>query len=401
MSSPIAPWLTKATSMISFGVSLPTLDKTLHKDDLTVLKYEYSMAALALHRDCTFKTATDGSVKDAGSREGAPSTHKKMTKAASIIIPTWQLQPIDEVTQRCGPIACSYRTEIIAIRNALRAFVHNFKYYKTLNRKGKQMKVLLVTDSQSALAALERGPIGQRHATENEIWMLLLQLGEEGVKVHLQFVYGHCGVPLNEAADKLSTNLFETTIAEIEPAWEVDCRAHLKANLTNAWKKSIPKTSHRYQLVQDRMTPTTDYCLITGIRLSRAQLVQLARIRCGESELFGRFYHAVQGNRENKCRFCHPQEAVTDDPADNDNIPVAATTSQATAPAPTTGRKSVRNPVQCPFCSKVLSSHDNLKKHAAKYHPDQPLPSKYTCEHCGSEWPSTRSRALHQSRCPQ
>eukprot|EP00760_Papus_ankaliazontas_P039752 PhM_4_TR9771/c2_g1_i1/m.38534 len=60
---------------------------------------------------------------------------------------------------------------------------------------------LLATDSMSTLAALESGPIDQHEPICVDIWRTLVQLADLGVHMRLQFVYSHCGVPRNEAAD--------------------------------------------------------------------------------------------------------------------------------------------------------------------------------------------------------
>ncbi|PWV15313.1 putative RNase H [Trypanosoma cruzi] len=85
--------------------------------------------------------------------------------------------------------------------------------------------LLVVTDSQSLLAALNKGPLSQTDWTEDQIWQRLLTLTCAGWSVHLQFCYGHCGVHANELADQYATQTMETgqyTEHGIAPLWHTD-----------------------------------------------------------------------------------------------------------------------------------------------------------------------------------
>ncbi|RNC54761.1 RNaseH [Trypanosoma cruzi] len=65
-----------------------------------------------------------------------------------------------------------------------------------------QAKTLhVVTDSQSLLAAVTKGPRSHTDWTEDRLWQRLLSLTRTGWSVHLQFCYEHRGVHFNELAD--------------------------------------------------------------------------------------------------------------------------------------------------------------------------------------------------------
>ena len=61
--------------------------------------------------------------------------------------------------------------------------------------------VLIATDSQSTVSALSLGPRRQKERMTQSTWEHLNAIADAGVNVHLQFIYGHCGVHLNEMVD--------------------------------------------------------------------------------------------------------------------------------------------------------------------------------------------------------
>ncbi|RNC55947.1 RNaseH, partial [Trypanosoma cruzi] len=110
---------------------------------------------------------------------------------------------IEKASINCGARPCSYRTESRALLLALeRLIIPRIQHrHKTL---------LVVTDSQSLLAALNKGPLSQTDWTEDQIWQRLLTLTCAGWSVHLQFCYGHCGVHANELADQYAAQTMAT-----------------------------------------------------------------------------------------------------------------------------------------------------------------------------------------------
>ncbi|EKG07745.1 hypothetical protein TCSYLVIO_001123, partial [Trypanosoma cruzi] len=168
----------------------------------------------------------------------------------------------------------------------------------------RRKTLLVVTDSQSLLAALNKGPLSQTDWTEDQIWQRLLTLTCAGWSVHLQFCYGHCGVHANELADQHATQTMETgkyTEQGIAPLWHTDLLICFTTQLTNTWRSTIHQDTHRYLLCGTRPSDLSGKDLITPEVLRRQELVQLARPRCGESELWGRLYWAVR-DCTNQCR---------------------------------------------------------------------------------------------------
>jgi hypothetical protein len=116
-------------------------------------------------------------------------------------LPKTQLRHYAEDAARGDPRLCSYTSEILAMKTGLALFM------KTVERAALAVEqsadLWIVTDSQSLLAALERGPCSVEDCTLAELWQLLLQVAAQRV-VKLAFVYSHVGFELNELADKLA-----------------------------------------------------------------------------------------------------------------------------------------------------------------------------------------------------
>ncbi|PWU97776.1 hypothetical protein C4B63_14g117 [Trypanosoma cruzi] len=173
--------------------------------------------------------------------------------------------------------------------------------------RSKHKTLLVVTDSQSLLAALNKGPLSQTDWTEDQIWQRLLTVTFAGWSVHLQFCYGHCGVHVNEPADQHATQTMESgqyTEQGIAPLWHTDLLTCFTTQLTNKWRSTIRQDTHRYLLCGTRPSDLSGKDLITQEVLHRQEPVHLARARCGESELWGRLYWAVR-DCTNQCRFCN------------------------------------------------------------------------------------------------
>ncbi|KAF8303369.1 putative RNase H [Trypanosoma cruzi] len=171
----------------------------------------------------------------------------------------------------------------------------------------RRKTLLVVTDSQSLLAALNKGPLSQTGWTGDQIWQRLLTLTCAGWSVHLQFCYGHCGVHANELADQYATQTMKSgqyTEQGIAPLWHTDLLTCFTTQLTNKWRSTIRQDTHRYLLCGTRPSDLSGKDLITQEVLHRQELVRLARARCGESELWGRLYWAVR-DCTNQCRFCN------------------------------------------------------------------------------------------------
>ncbi|PWU86419.1 hypothetical protein C4B63_122g19 [Trypanosoma cruzi] len=268
--------------------------------------------------------------------------------------------------------------------------------------------LLVVTDSQSLLAALNKGPLSQTDWTEDQIWQRLLTLTCAGWSVHLQFCYGHCGVHANELADQYATQTMESgqyTEKGIAPLWHTDLLTCFTTQLTNKWRSTIRQDTHRYLLCGTRPSDLSGKDLITQEVLHRQELVHLARARCGESELWGRLYWAVR-DCTNQCRFCNisPEQSAymrsNNDPTapGTDTVPPSAREEDVSPVMRRTVTR--RRKEKCPHCDSTLTGFSNLVSHCRSFHPEHPPPlPELKCDFCDMVFPTRRSTAQHRNRC--
>ncbi|RNF20342.1 L1Tc protein [Trypanosoma conorhini] len=385
-----SPWAAKFAHRVTFGVEL-VIDRSITSvSELMREKRRVSEEALAQHSHRAWVLATDGGV-DFPLSAGVGILLSSLTSS----------EVIGRASINCGACPCSYRAESCALLLALERLIA-----PRIQQRTKTL--LVVTDSQSLLAALNKGPLSQSDWVEDQIWRRLLTLTRAGWSVHLQFCYGHCGVPANELADQYATQTMATglyTEDRTAPLWHKDLLACLTTHLSKQWCSSIRQDTHRYQLCGPKPSDLSGTDLITGELMYRSELVHLARARCGESELWGRLYWAIR-DCMNSCRFCNlsqEQSAVIRSHLDptapgSEDVPptepVAATSSSGRRPSAT------RRKEKCPHCDTTLVSFSNLTSHCRSFHPEHPPPSpELRCDFCELVFPSRRSTAQHRTRC--
>ncbi|RNC58853.1 RNaseH [Trypanosoma cruzi] len=101
---------------------------------------------------------------------------------------------MEKVSTKCGTRPCSRTTESRALLPAMERLI-------APRIQHRHKTLLVVTDSQSLLAAVTKGPRSHTDWTEDRLWQRLLSLTRAGWSVHLQFCYEHRGVHVNEPAD--------------------------------------------------------------------------------------------------------------------------------------------------------------------------------------------------------
>ncbi|PWU89319.1 putative trans-sialidase [Trypanosoma cruzi] len=390
--SSIPPWFAASAHRVTIGVELPIDHSITDEEELIREKRRVSEEALALHSHRSWILATDGGVD--------------VPKSAGVGILLSSLNSseiIEKDSINCGARPCSYRTESRALLLALeKLMIPRIRH--------RRKTLLVVTDSQSLLAALNKGPLSQTDWTEDQIWQRLLTLTCAGLSVHLQFCYGHCGVHANELADQYATQTMESgqyTEQGIAPLWHTDLLTCFTTQLTNKWRSTIRQDTHRYLLCGTRPSDLSGKDLITQEVLHRQELVHLARARCGESELWGRLYWAVR-DCTNQCRFCNisPEQSAymrsNNDPTapGTDTVPPSAR-EEDVSPA---RRRTLtrRRKEKCPHCDSTLTGFSNLVSHCRSFHPEHPPPlPELKCDFCGKVFPTRRSTAQHRNRCAQ
>lgn len=157
--------------------------------------------------------------------------------AALLTSPAWD--GARKYLQHCGPIASSYRAELIALRNGLLRLV--LPLVKSKDKRTDAPTLLIVMDNQGCMTALEKGPLRQKWACTHEIWDLLQTITSFGWRVHFQFVYSHCGVAENEAVDRFTKKGTKPTKnAKAAPLFEPDVKALIKRQLIQNWLRGPP-----------------------------------------------------------------------------------------------------------------------------------------------------------------
>ena len=94
-----------------------------------------------------------------------------------------------------GPLACIYSAELVTLHELLQYCIDNVHLIKN-------KKLIIVSDSQSALRAIEQTWARKLQPLELETSRLLFRLATLGIDVALGFVFSHAGVAGNDLADE-------------------------------------------------------------------------------------------------------------------------------------------------------------------------------------------------------
>uniref|UniRef100_A0A1I8GJU7 Protein kinase domain-containing protein n=1 Tax=Macrostomum lignano TaxID=282301 RepID=A0A1I8GJU7_9PLAT len=144
----------------------------------TSVRRDRAMSALEQLTPCDIDAWTDGSVKE--------GIHDAWG-AAVICTRLW----CQKITAPAGRIACSFQAEMVAISAALD--------YITQLPPEHGLTVRILSDSKSALTALQSGPSRQVTAAGSRCWEVLAHMSRP---CDFVWVPAHCDVPGNEQADR-------------------------------------------------------------------------------------------------------------------------------------------------------------------------------------------------------
>ena len=185
----------------------------------------------------------------------------------------------------------------------------------TMSRPGPNKKVIIVyTDSQGLITALQKGPVRQHDAQLASIWKSIYVLHRHGAKrVVFQWIPSHCGIPRNENADaaaQQALNAYSTTMKRKVPV--------RYQNIVSYYKERN-KAHHLSEL---QRKPNTRSALTTASAnlskdnsLGRRRQAKLAQLRTGISSTMGQYQRLIEdgnANHNKKCRWCGgPNETVT------------------------------------------------------------------------------------------
>ncbi|CCD20271.1 putative RNase H [Trypanosoma vivax] len=294
----------------------------------------------------------------------------------------------EKVVLGAGSLACSYRAECVAMEAGLKRLVDVIELSKT-----HRTWAVAFTDSPSLLMALNTGPAAVEDAMLRRLWDLILHIVRLRVSVNFQFVFSHCGVPRNEAADKEAEQ--GNAQPQSRPAWITGIVTGVEMQVRNEMYRALeegrmPRT-HRSALL-DRVRPAPEHSKLN--RLCESLLVQF---RTGTSKHFGRLHRVLTRKTDQlECRWCSAQGAGSD----AEGIQPLAETVADSASAPDLGIATRQcDPIICPLCNMVCARRQADEVHLVKIRGLErdcalaltkkarraPLTHKngYTCHVCG------------------
>jgi ribonuclease HI len=186
----------------------------------------------------TFVVLSDGSVCPADPETGAPP---KAAGAALVFAGTdLEAEPVASMRRPAGQLACSFTAEAWALHAAL-------EWCASPDNVPDGSTISVFTDSLSALAQLNCGPLRQKFQLAVDCWSFLLQLGNRGCSVSLHFVFSHCGFAPGDRIDEAAAAARDAVGHEAQRVWHVDAaRARMHAaSAVLAAAVPVPTTSKR------------------------------------------------------------------------------------------------------------------------------------------------------------
>lgn len=176
--------------------------------------------------------------------------------------------------------------------------------FRAIPRKFR-FSVVFLSDSQSLLRSLQKGPLLNRtDPILYDIWCNLRELSRM-CKVSLQHVRSHCGIEGNEIADKLADEAAKLPQIGV-PTQLRDIVAAAKQQLRTKRATQIATQadrSHRSHILgSDRRQK-----LSISQKLPRTVERQLAQLRTGKHPSVGVFHRAINPTEHPACRWCHKE----------------------------------------------------------------------------------------------
>ena len=214
----------------------------------------------------------------------------------------WKGRTVTRGAEAVGMFCTVYRCEGIGVGAGLKAV-------KTLHLAGRQgtrplhrKSILICSDSQSVIRALEKGPLSQDNDVTSGIWATLLELLDDKIgvsRVVFQWVPGHSFLPKNVSIDNFAKSQQERLKRyqdEVPISFEgIKSWATYQAH--QRWISS-PGSDSRVRLIGPWKTSQS---LSAG--LSRANETLLSQIRTGQCRLAGPLWRHLN-NGQVSCRWC-------------------------------------------------------------------------------------------------
>ncbi|KAH8608339.1 hypothetical protein ERJ75_001339000 [Trypanosoma vivax] len=259
----------------------------------------------------------------------------------------------EKVLLGAGSLARSHRTECVAMEAGLKRLADAIELSKTHRTRAVTLEDLVLL-----LMALDAGPEAVEDAMLRRIWDIILRILRPRVSVNFQFVFSHCGVPRNQAADKAAEQ--GNAKPQSYPACATDIVTGVERQVRNEMyrafgKGRMPRTNRSELFDRVRQAPK-------HTKLDRLCESLLAQLGAGTSKRFG-WLRRVPARRTGqlKRRWCGAQAAGSDAAQER---PSAETVADS-ASAPDLGVATVQSdPIIC-----TLSDVACARRHAGAVRP--------------------------------
>ena len=279
--SQFPPWMEEKTDVIKFYPELVREVKREGSEENKQARKEATIDTLRERGEHDVEIWSDGSVKN---YTGA---------GAAVIYLKGSNNPIHICHTTAGIMASSFRSEIAALDEGLKYICRSEIWDRAdLN------SLLICTDSQSAIRALEKGPRLQNTKLQEEIWNKLLYLGNK-FRITIQFVAAHCGFKKNEKADQEAGEAFTRCDSKEARIQYQSIVATIKRTSCTRWSDNIKKETKRFKVMGKERgnLKLREYW-------SREDYTLLAQLRCGKSIKIGEYRKIIGLTQDEKCRWC-------------------------------------------------------------------------------------------------
>ncbi|KAG8339787.1 hypothetical protein ERJ75_000516400 [Trypanosoma vivax] len=215
--------------------------------------------------------------------------------------------------------------------------------------KTHRTRVVAFTDSLSLLMPSNAGPAEVEDAILRRIWDLTLHIVRLPVSFNFQFVFLHCGVPRNKAADKAAEQGNEKP--KSYSPWITDIAAGVERQVRNAMYRAFEEgrmTRTHCTVLLDHVRPAAKHSKVD--RLGDSLLAQL--ITC-ISKQFGWLHRMLARKTDQlECRGCvmlgDGRDAIEEHPL------AESVADSASAPTSSIATKQ-GDPIIFPLCNMVRS----------------------------------------------
>ena len=363
----VAPWMTYGLDNIEINVFLTHRKKEEIPEEEQRQLVEDRLLQL---RPTHWEVWTDGSMSRANLTSGAGAV---ITEKEAIV---------QEISEPTGHIASNYTAEVEALKFSL-----EWIEKQTLRTNHK---IIILTDSQSALAAMAKGPIRQTDIAMCEIWKLLTGLARRVEHITFQHVFSHCGLEYNDKADTLAKQ------GATKP--QTGIPTHVRDVITLAKRHYRSKFHNNIDNTNERILRAGTTCYLNKEKTwNRAKARLASQIRADCCPLVGYAKRYCDLGMPLSCRWCTPNDhQVRLSQADNQTSRIKNTATSV-----------------CPICQHKFTLGSNMRKHFAQFHPDEwqkwreerqapitPNTSQksHICDLCTKDFTTLNGLSRHRSR---